>query len=360
MSDVTNANFNGLYNYAQGKNLLDKNAISVIKAADEDIRLRDSAMSDLFFTSQTAKTENDVIYTNIGDGFLDEAGEGERATFLDTKSGRKKGFEMRYFKKAIQISDVLVAWLKENDMSTEGVQISAEMREELGRYLDNAKELMMAKHRTLNKEMLAIYNQATIATNSYGAGSPSPDGKALADTGRTSKLGNKAWANKTTGAFTVAKLKEMIGQLRDARWDNGTKVGPLQSPNSFYTLMYPSSIADTVIEELNTIGNTAGVYAGTGNNANDLSLFVAPGFKVRLFENPLLEDESLGGSETQFHLVNGDLAMRTKAFRVIDLPSYTRLESGRDTLAGVGFLVYQEAYAVDHYCPQVISTSTGV
>lgn len=141
---------------------------------------------------------------------------------------------------------------------------------------------------------------------------------------------------------------------------NGTKIGFAASS---YTLIVGSALEATARKILNDGSNFAAQVDDVAvNNDVTLSVFQWDGFKINLMVLPTLGQPSKGGTvgtDTQWFVLNHELAAEMEAFRFIPLYE-AEIDSYTDDASKVAYIDIDMSFTVDHYNPEVIVGSQGV
>jgi len=119
-----------------------------------------------------------------------------------------------------------------------------------------------------------------------------------------------------------------------------------------YKLYVSRALATTARSILNTPGSQAGVYAGTGNNANLANTFGFNGNMVEIVELPelgsILKDGTVVGSNNYWFVHNQEFSTIAAAMRMITLydaeVEVYENHSNKNTFVSVDL-----GFAIDHY-----------
>jgi hypothetical protein len=266
--------------------------------------------------------------------------------------GYTKGYKMDTYGGKHKCTKVFYEWIKKGAHMT-GVDSSVLV--ELNKFKDAVERLVNGSLLTLNAQIAKVYASGFAITTAYGAGSPSPDGLPLFSASHLVKKTGGTYSNIATGALTATTLASTIQQYKTTvKTPNGYRV---KTPDIF-TLLVPRALETTARVILNSSGSQAGIYAGTGSNANLLNVFSFEGSKVKLEVLDMLgePDENgdvVGGSkaDTMWFLVNMEYALRYKAFRVFRLWD-NEITMWKDDETDSFFTKLTVHFGVDHYNPE--------
>ena len=103
---------------------------------------------------------------------------------------------------------------------------------------------------------------------------------------------------------------------------------------------------------MNTPGSQAGIYSGTGTNANDANTFGFDGNKVRILENQFIgytkRDGTTVGDDNYWFLCNSEAASMASAMRFVTLYD-AEVDIYRNDSNKKEYVSLDMGYAVDHY-----------
>jgi hypothetical protein len=124
-----------------------------------------------------------------------------------------------------------------------------------------------------------------------------------------------------------------------------------------YTLLVPRALETTARTILNSGNNMAGMFAGTGSNANLLNQFAFEGNKIELVVVDMLgEPDENGvaiGNTAMWFLMDKAYALRYKAFRMFTLWS-NEVDNYFDKSTKSYIVDITTGLGFDHYQPEAI------
>lgn len=350
--------FNTGSNFAEGVAILNPIFRDIVSEAEGQVGLVDE-MSKYGFSKEEAITPEGKITSLIGATPFPEIDEDEESPLMTQMQGFEKGYKIKIYSKKHKCTDLFRRWV-EMGAVLQGADTS--VVRELNVLKDGVKQLTDGRVLTYNVEMAKLLANGFSITNSFGAGSASPDGKALFATDHIIKSTNGSYSNTGTAALAEASLQAAITALKTGvKKGNGYSV---KTPSK-YVLMVSRALETTARKLLNTAGSQSGIYAGTGSNANLLNVFSFNGNAVEIQVLDMLgeldaQGNVIGGSNaaTIWFLLNQEEAMRVKAFRFFTLGGDIMNMYKNDETDSV-FVKLKTYFAVDHYNPEVIYGSTG-
>ena len=268
---------------------------------------------------------------------------------------------MKTYGRKHKCTKVFFEWIKR------GAQITgadSSVKAELNKFKEGVERLVAGSTLTFNIQIAKVLASGFSITSAYGAGSASPDGKALFAADHIIKKTGGTFSNIiSAGSFlTAVTLKAAIQQYKTTIYTgNGYRI---KTPEIF-DLLVPRALETAAREILNSGGDQAGVYAGTGSNANLLNVFSFQGSKVRLTVVDMLGEIDLDGSiigganaDKMWFLMNKEYALRYKAFRVFRLWD-NEIKMWQDDETDSFYTKLTAHFGVDFYNPECILGFAG-
>jgi hypothetical protein len=312
--------FNTGANLAEGKSLLARNVQEIVNATEAQSGLEDN-MSKLGFVLEPIVLVDGVITSMVGPEPLKEVAEDGVAALASVMEGWSKGYKLKEYMLKHKCTKVFSKWL---DTYNGGLlsEVDSSVKTELNKFKDEIQQLVYGNILTRNQVMADVFALAGVGTEAYGPGSLLGDGQPLVSTAHVVKKTGAVFSNRMPAgsALSATTIEAAIQSYKTViRMPNGYRV---RTPEIF-TLAVGRAQETTARKILNSGGDQAGVYAGSGSNANLLNVFSFQGSKVRLevideFGQPR-EDGSIIGNDAMWFLINTEFATRYKAFRVFSL-----------------------------------------
>lgn len=351
--------FNTGSNFAEGVAVLSPLILEFINQTEAQVGLEDQA-AKLGFVIETPATPEGKITAKIGASPAQTIGEDEEFPLISQEQGYEKSYKLNTSGARHKVTKTFAKWVENGAQHLAGADSS--VVSSINEFKDGLMDLTDAIMMKLNVDMTKVLANGFVATEAFGAGSPSPDGVALFSASHVVKKTGATYSNVINALLTATSLEAAIEAYKtNIKMGNGFRV---KTPDIF-DLLVPRALETTARKILNSSGDQAGIYAGTGSNANLLNVFSFQGSKVRLVVLDLLgePDENgvvIGGSDagTKWFLYNRELAQKLKAFRIFKLwdkevDVYTKPETG-STFVQIG-----SHYGVEHYNPEVIMGFDG-
>ena len=255
---------------------------------------------------------------------------------------------------ATKCSKLFMEWLKKGESIRNAMDSS--IQAELRKLAEDVARLVDGATLTANIQMAKIFANAGVATNAYGFGSASPDGVALIATNHVIKKTGLTWSNRLAPG---AVLNATNLQLAINRFKTTIKTanGYSMRTADVYTLLVPRALETTARTILNSGNNMAGMFAGTGSNANLLNQFAFEGNKIELVVVDMLgEPDENGvaiGNTAMWFLMDKAYALRYKAFRMFTLWS-NEVDNYFDKSTKSYIVDITTGLGFDHYQPEAI------
>ena len=253
---------------------------------------------------------------------------------------------------------VFLEWLK-NASTIQGADSSVKV--ELNKFKEAIERLVAGSMLVMNEQIAQVYAKGFSVTSAYGAGSAGGDGKALFATDHPIKKTGGTFSNRAAAGqvLSAANLEAAILAYKtNVKTANGYRI---KLPEVF-DLLVPRVLETSARKILNSNGDQAGVYAGTGTNANLLNVFSFQGSKVRLtvvdMIGELAADGTTIGNDAMWFLLNKEYALRYKAFRVFRLWS-NEITSWVDNETDAMFTKITTHFGVDFYNPECVYAYAG-
>lgn len=316
---MSNITMNNGATFAEGSAILGNVIKEIVSTSDAQVGLVNEA-AKYGFVMDEVTLPNAVITSMVGPEALSEIDEDGEIPLSKLLQGYEKGYQIKMWGRATKASKLFMEWLKKGESIRNAMDssVQAEIRklaEDVGRLIDGATM-------TANIQMAKIFARGGVATESYGPGSPAPDGVALFSTSHVVKKTGATFSNKMNAGATLsaANLQTALNMFKTTiKTDNGYSMRAAD----VYTLLIPRALEVTARGILNTTGNGAGMYAGTGSNANLLNTFNFDGNRVELVILDMLgepdENGATIGTTTQWFLMDKAYALKYKCLRMFTL-----------------------------------------
>ena len=266
--------------------------------------------------------------------------------------GYTKSYAMDTYTIRHKVTKVFLEWLKKG-AHMNGVDSS--VAKELQSFKEAIERMVDGSMLTLNELITRVFADGFSVTSAFGAGSASPDGVSLFSASHVIKKTGATFSNLIAGALSAATLETAIQNYKtQIKTANGYRV---KTPDVF-DLLVPRALETTARKILNSNGDQAGVYAGTGSNANLLNVFSFQGSKVRLTVLDMLGEQAedgtvIGGAnaDAMWFLMNKEYALKYKAFRIFRLWD-NEITMYKNDETGSLWTQLSTHYGVDHYNPE--------
>lgn len=305
------------YTLAAGSDILASSIIDILSSDEYAAGLQEN-LNPLGIVTKIAVAKDQVVTGMTGSNPVEAVGDSQPGVKVARNETYKKAIEAKEFVAEAEISRQMLAWI-EKSKTLNGADASvASMRDELK---DSVKFLGDTLKKTMNVQASRLYGMGSSVSATSGAGSASPDGKALFADDHVIKFPSDAsittFDNKLTTALDATNLLAAINHYRlNVRDHNGYR---LVEPDS-YTVIIPRDLRSTFYTAVNAINamGTPSMYAGTGSNSNLINQFFIGGQKVDLVVDDWLGQTVNGianGSATNWFLLNRPYAIDTGAFR---------------------------------------------
>ena len=355
MSDiqfVTGANFE------EGKGILSPIIQEIANQTEAQVGL-ENEISKYGFVVGDALTPEGEITAMVGPEPLQPIDEDGVAPLVTLMQGYTKKYQMKTYALKHKCTQVFAKWIEQGSQ-IQGADSS--VLKELQSFKEAVERLVAGSILTLNEVITNVYAKGFSVTSAYGPGSASPDGKALFAADHIIKKTGGTYSNILGGELTAATLEAGIQQYKTTvRTPNGYRV---KTPEIF-DLMVPRALEITARKILNSNGDQAGIYAGTGNNANLLNVFSFQGSKVRLtvldmLGEPGMDGTKIGGAnaDKMWFLLNKDYALKFRAFRIFRLwDNYVTMYRNDETDSV--FTKLSTHFTADHFNPESVMGYAG-
>lgn len=319
-------------------------------------RIAESGYDDEFmkvgYVQEEVFTKDGTITSMIWPEALKEILEGESAPIINKEQGFEKGFRVKVYATKMVVSKLLSKWIQKNETLASA---DSSVQTEINKLMEDVAFLADGAKLTLNNEGIGVLANGFTITNAYGAGSASPDGKALFAADHIIKKTGGSYSNTLTGVLSATTLKAAVQKHKtEIRMGNGRRVRTAD----VYQLLVPRAIETLAREILTADGFGTGSYSTT-----DMTIFDFQGSKVELIVSDVLgqPDDNGGtvGNDAQWFLINSSLAKRIRAFRVFELYGQ-EVTNWYDKDTGNYYVKLDMAFGVDHYQPEVVVGVTWV
>jgi len=349
----SNINFQTGANYAEGSAILSPVIQEIANQTEAQIGLVDEAAKYGFVVGD-AMTPTGEITAMVWPEPLMEIDEDGVAPLMTLLQGFTKGYQMKTYGRKHKCTKVFYEWIKKG---AHMVGVDSSVANELNKFKEAVERLVAGSTLTLNTQIAKVFANGFSITSAYGAGSPSPDGLPLFSASHVIKKTSGTFSNliAATKFLTATTLEEAIQNYKTGIYTaNNYRI---KTPEVF-DLLVPRALETTARKILNSNNDQAGIYAGTGSNANLLNVFSFQGSKVRLTVLDMLGEVDefgavIGGANanTMWFLLNKEYALKYKAFRVFRLWD-NEITMWKDDETDSFFTKLTVHFGVDHYNPE--------
>lgn len=356
---VSNVSFQTGVNFQEGAAILSPLIQEIANMVEAEVGLKDEA-AKFGFTMGQVLTPSGVITSMVGPEYLPEMGEDEEAPLLTLTQGYEKGYELKTYGGAFKVTKLFLEWLKKAS-TIQGADSS--VKAELTKFKDNVVRLMRSSKRTINREIANVLAKGFSVTAAYGPGSAGGDGVSLFSASHPVKSeSGVTYSNVLAGALSSTNLAAGIQSYKTAiKAPSGFR---LETPDTF-TLMVPRALETAARVILNSSGDSAGMFAGTGSNSALLNQFNFEGSRVELVVLDMLGETDKAGSivgganaEAMWFLLNKSYALEYGAFRVFTLWN-DEIETWYDPKTSSTFTKLTAHWGVDFYNPEAVMGYPG-
>lgn len=318
-SPLSNFKFITGANYGEGSQVLNPLIQELVEQAQNQVGL-DLEIEKYGFVMDRAYAPSSEFSSILGPQAAVKFAEDESVAMRTLEQGYSKGYKIENFGLKFRATKQFVDWLRNGAVMENA---SESLKQALMTFKDRTQDLVYSITLAMNEEATKVYASGFSITSAFGPGSAGADGKALFASDHPIKKTGGTFSNLAAGALTSANLLSAIQQLK-----TGVKLGNGRSPKtaSVYTLLVPRTLETTARIILNSTSSQAGMFAGTGSNANLLNQFNFEGSMIELVVLETLnelggDDTVIGGANagTMWFLLNKPAAVRAKAFRLIEL-----------------------------------------
>lgn len=354
---MSNVNFQTGATYQEGVAILSPVIQEIANMTESQIGLEDEA-AKYGFVMGDALTPTGEITSMVGPEPLTEIDEDGVAPLITLLQGYTKGYAMKSYGAKHKCTKVFLEWLK-NASTIQGADSSVKV--ELNKFKEAIERLVAGSMLVMNEQIAQVYAKGFAVTSAYGAGSAGGDGKALFATDHPIKKTGGSFSNRAAAGQVLSATNleaAILAYKTNVKTANGYRI---KLPEVF-DLLVPRVLETSARKILNSNGDQAGVYAGTGTNANLLNVFSFQGSKVRLtvvdMIGELAADGTTIGNDAMWFLLNKEYALRYKAFRVFRLWS-NEITSWVDNETDSMFTKITTHFGVDFYNPECVYGYAG-
>ena len=359
---MANVNFQTGANFAEGSAILSPIIQEIANQTEAQVGLVDQAAMYGVVIGD-ALTPGGQITSMVGPEPLQEIDEDGIVPLVTLLQGYTKSYSMKSYGLRHKSTKVFFEWINKGAHMT---GIDSSVNTELQSFKEAVERLVNGSILTLNEQIAKLYANGFSITSAFGPGSPSPDGAALFSASHVIKKTGATYSNLigATKFLTAATLEEAIQNYKTViKTPNGYRV---KTPDIF-DLLVPRALETAARKILNSSGDQAGIYAGTGSNASLFNVFSFQGSKVRLTVLDMLGEISsdgvtkIGGAnaDAMWFLLNKDYAMKYKAFRIFRLWD-NEIKMWQDDETDSFFTKLTTHFGVDHFNPEAIMGFAGV
>lgn len=340
------------YSEAAGSGILNPTISEII---DQSVRvagvMESSRIADeLGFTTYTPLTPDEVFTSMRPITPAGSYGEGEVTPVKKRDESYRKSTKMVKFGAKISVSDEMLAWIS-SGKHIDGADSS--VKRELMKLGNDVESAIQSVDTSKSILMSSILGFGGVATAAFGPGSAGGDDVALfAD---SHPNGGFAFDNNLATALDATNLLAAINAMKAFKGENGY----LLKTASVYTLVVPRALESTARVILNSTSDQAGLYAGTGSNANLLNQFMFNGQRVELVVADYINQDAGDvlnyaglsgtiGSATACYLLNKEELKKNKAFKFGALWD-KKVETWREYDTGENFVKVSMYAMADHF-----------
>lgn len=319
----SNVVFQSGANYAEGQAILSPLIQEIANQSEAQVGLESQA-EKFGFVLGDALTPKGEITAMVWPEPLRKIDEDGIAPLLSIMQGYTKTYSMDTYAIKHKVTKVFMEWLKKG---AHMVGVDSSVAKELQSFKEAIERMVMGSQLTVNELITRTFTDGFSVSAAYGAGAASPDGQALFSASHLVRKDGTTFSNLiAAGKFlTAITLAEAIQNYKTTiKTPNGYRV---KTPDVF-DLLVPRALETTARTILNSTGEQAGMYAGTGSNANLLNMFAFQGSKVRLTVLDMIGEVGMDGSvigwstvvaDKMWFLMNKEYALTYKAFRIFRL-----------------------------------------
>lgn len=276
-------------NYAEGAAILSPLIQEIIDQTEEQVGL-ESELTKFGFVRERPLTPSGKITSLLGPEPLQKIGEDETAPIRTQEQGYEKGYLLEPYALQHKVTKLFRKWI-EQGAQIEGADSS--VKESLNKLRNDIVALVNGGLLTMNELVAKVFGNGFSVTQAYGPGSASPDGVALFSSSHVVKKTGATFSNLAAGALSETNLKAAIQSHKlTLRTGNGYRI---KVPN-MYTLIVPRALETAARILLNSSGDQAGLWAGTGSNANLMNVFSFEGSRIELVVVDMLGQPDADGN----------------------------------------------------------------
>lgn len=359
---MSNINFQNGANYAEGSAILNPIIQEIANQTESQVGLVDQAAM-YGVVMGNALTPRGEITSMVGPEPLQEIDEDGIVPLLSLLQGYTKSYAMKSYGLKHKCTKLFFEWIKQG---AQMVGADSSVQTELNSFKESIQRLVQGSTLTMNEQIAKLFGNGFSITAAYGPGSPSPDGLALFSASHLVKKTGGTFSNLITAGQTLSatNLETWIQSYKtQVKTANGYRI---KTPDVF-DLLVPRALETTARKILNSSGDQAGIYAGTGSNANLLNVFSFQGSKVRLTVLDMLGEISsdgvtkIGGAnaDTMWFLMNKEYALTYKAFRLFKLWD-NEIKMWQDDETDSFYTKVTTHFGVEHFNPEAVMGFAGV
>lgn len=332
-------------NFAEGQSILSRTVQEIVNTTESQVGLMDIA-SELGFVNEDIILVDGQITSMVGPEPLQEIDEDGVAVVAEIIEGFSKRYKLKEYALKHKCTKLFAKWI-EQGANTDGVDSS--VKTEIMKFRDNLQNLVYGNVLTRNIVMQDVFAKGFAVTEAYGPGSALGDGQPLFSASHIVKKTGATFDNLCTGALSATTLESTIQKYKTAIYSpNGYRI---RTPDVF-TLMVPRALETTARKILNSGGDQAGIYAGTGNNSALLNVFNYQGSKVKLVVLDMVGekrgDGTTIGNDAMWFLANTPYNLQYKSFRVFSIWD-KEVENWRNDETGAFFTKISTYFTADAF-----------
>lgn len=328
---------------------------SSVSALEQDA---EKVVNEMGFYMQKPLNPDQKISVKLGARELSELTEGQVLPLIDGGKGPDKGMLVKPYGGMKSTTKLAHDWAQ----STKTLQgADASVKQAVGEFVESIKDLKAGGSMDKAIEATALLTSGFANTASNGPGSLTPGGQFLFDTDHPyTGWGGGTFRNVLGGSYgtlndalTTADGATVLQHAIDIlKSETKTQRGHKIIKPDYYTLVVPTELEVVAGTILNTAGTSAGIYAGTGSNAELINQFYFNGNKVRFISNPYIgyttNEKGTLGADTNWFVLNTRGMKDQRGLRYIVL-NEGELETFYDPKTKDYFVSYYHACAIDHY-----------
>ena len=329
---------------------------STVSALEQDA---EKVVNEMGFYQEKAINPDQKISVKLGARELSELTEGQVLPLIDWGKGSDKGMQVKMYGGMKSTTKLAHDWAN----STQTLAgADASVKQAIGQFVEGIKDLKSGASMDKAIEATALLTSGFANTASNWPWSLTPWGQFLFDTDHAYTGGwGGTFRNVLGGSYGTlndaltadqAGIDAMQDMIDILKTETKTQRGHKIIKPDYYTLIVPTELEVVAGKNLNSAGTSAGMYAGTGSNAELVNQFYFNGNKVRYISNPYIgyatNEKGTLGATTNWFMVNTRGMKDQRGLRYIPL-NEGELETFYDPKTKDYFVSYYHACAIDHF-----------